>query len=135
LLTFNPRSAAERSGVGRDSGRINEDTPAPPCSGNALQQVFIFKAFFLSRFFLGARFDPQGAASSVVRGDCPAHPLLFEHRVLRAHDVVLDWGSRFGRNAPHLTDDRLAPDQLQRRAAFHPAAKSDSLWKLRFMVG
>ena len=31
-------------------------------------------------------------------------------------------GSAFGRNAPHLTDDP-SPDQLQRRAAFHPAAK------------
>jgi len=35
----------------------------------------------------------------------------------------LTWGNRFGRNAPHLTDD-VSRHQLQRRAAFHPAAKS-----------
>jgi hypothetical protein len=83
---------------------------------------------FLNRCsFPGFSFVPgllrRAAASCLVRGACPAHQLLFEHRIVRAHHVVLDLGRAFGWNAPHLTDDPL-PDQLQRRAAFHPAAKS-----------
>jgi hypothetical protein len=35
-------------------------------------------------------------------------------------------GNRLGRRAPHLTDDPAQRDQLQRRAARHPAAKSNS---------
>jgi hypothetical protein len=35
----------------------------------------------------------------------------------------LTWGNRFGRRAPHLTDDPAQRDQLQRRAARHPAVK------------
>jgi len=52
----------------------------------------------------------------------------------KAHHVLPDVGSRFGRNAPHLTDDPAWRDQLQRRAAFHPAAKFSLRWKFRFVV-
>jgi hypothetical protein len=92
--------------------------PPPPGLSGRLLSLFSFPGF---SFVPGL--SRRAAASSLVRGDCPAHQLLFEHRRLRAHHVVLDLGRAFGWNAPHLTDDPL-PDQLQRRAAFHPAAKS-----------
>jgi len=41
---------------------------------------------------------------------------------------VPDLGKGLGRNAPHLTDDAWR-HQLQRRTAFHPAAKMNSFGK------
>ena len=49
-------------------------------------------------------------------------------RDAHAHDVWPDWGKGLGRNAPHLTED-ASRHQLQRRAAFHPAAKIERHWE------
>ena len=46
----------------------------------------------------------------------------------------LTWASRFGWNAPHLTDGRAEPYQLQRRAAFHPAVDFNDVGNSFFNV-
>ena len=93
------------------------------------------ESLLVSRLFLRRSLGPQGACFPRVSGGSPGSlaPIRASLEV-RAHDVLPDLRKPAWGNALHLRDDRLAPDPLQRRAAFHPAAKSISRWKIRLQV-
>ena len=92
--------------------------------------VFPFPVFPVASCFVRRAQLPRSCRS------CPGHQLLFEHR-LNGEPMMscLTWEAAPWGNAPHLTDGLACADQLQRRAAFHPAAKSNFFWKNPFRHG
>src|SRR5438876_6430480 len=98
--------------------------------------VSLFFVFFLSRCFRLARFRSAGRSFSVsCFSPAASHQLLFEQSESIRTPMMscLTSGSRLGRNAPHLSDDRAVAGPAPASSSVPPCGQTNFAWKLRFV--
>src|SRR6266496_161279 len=85
--------------------------------------VVYFLSVFPFPLFLICSLHAQGAASHLVIPAAAGHQLLFEQSESIRTPMMscLTWGSRLGRNPPHLSDDPLrTSSSVEQRSTLRP---------------